>query len=173
MAPTILHRYVSTIRLALRSILIQPPLECHSLDSSTLIRSHPSLTLLRWFFTAGSADTNVYYNNLTTMLFLCERINAPIKPSKVEGPSTSLTFLGIHLNTVTMEASITLEWKQALLFELLQLRYQCKFTKRALNWEAFILLQSFTSWPNLLVEIDRSQYYSKKASPPPTTICRG
>ena len=66
------------------------------------------------------------------MLSLCERINAPIKPSKVEGPSTSLTFLGIHLNTTTMEASITSDRKQALLSELLQLRYQRKCTKRAL-----------------------------------------
>ena len=84
------------------------------------------------FFTAGPADTNVCHNNLTAMLSLCERINAPIKPSKVEGPSTSLTFLGIHLNTTTMEASITSDRKQALLSELLQLRYQRKCTKRAL-----------------------------------------
>jgi len=42
----------------------------------------------------------------------------PIKPSKVEGPSTSLTFLGINLNTLTMEATITMDRKQALLEEL-------------------------------------------------------
>ena len=81
------------------------------------------------FFTAGPADTNVCHNNLTAMLSLCERINAPIKPSKVEGPSTSLTFLGIHLNTTAMEASTTSDRKQALLAELLQLRYQHKCTK--------------------------------------------
>ena len=63
---------------------------------------------------------------------LCERGNAPIKPLKVESPSISLTFLGIHLNTTTMEASITSDWKQALLSKLLQLRYQLKRTKWAL-----------------------------------------
>ena len=58
----------------------------------------------------------------------------PIKPSKVEGPSTLLTFLGIHLNTVTMEASITVDRKQALLQELRSLhdRISKKCTKREL-----------------------------------------
>jgi len=48
------------------------------------------------------------------MLDLCEKINIPIKLSKVEGPTTSLIFLEIHLNTITMEASISEERKSAL-----------------------------------------------------------
>ena len=52
------------------------------------------------------------------MLSICEQINAPVKSSKIEGPSTSITFLGIHLNTDTMEASITAEQKESLLQEL-------------------------------------------------------
>ena len=47
------------------------------------------------------------------MLTLSKTHNVPIKPSKVEGPPTSLTFLGIHLN-----ASIAPERKQSLLQEL-------------------------------------------------------
>ena len=49
--------------------------------------------------------------NLQAMFTLCEKINAPIKMSKVEGSTTTLTFLGIQINTVTMEASITPEKK--------------------------------------------------------------
>ena len=62
------------------------------------------------------------------MLSLCERINAPIKSSKIEGPTTSITFLGIHLDTIAMEASITSERKEALLAELNQMywRHRCK-----------------------------------------------
>ena len=60
------------------------------------------------------------------MLMLCNILNVPIKPSKVEGPTTSLTFLGVHLNTITMEASMyilrTSERKQSLLQELSALR---------------------------------------------------
>ena len=37
------------------------------------------------FFTAGSPDSSECSNNLTTMLSLCEHINAPVKPSKIEG----------------------------------------------------------------------------------------
>jgi len=40
-----------------------------------------------------------------------ENINAPIKLSKVEGPTTSITFLGVHLD---MEASISDGRKQNL-----------------------------------------------------------
>ena len=69
-------------------------------------------------FTAGTADSSTCEENLDAMLALCEKLNVPIKPSKVEGPTTSLTFLGIHLNTTSMEASITSERKQALLQEL-------------------------------------------------------
>ena len=74
------------------------------------------------FCTAGPANSNDCMNNLTAMLSLCNKINAPVKSSKVEGLSTILTFLGILLDTTTMEASITQDQKQALLSELLNLR---------------------------------------------------
>jgi len=52
------------------------------------------------------------------MFTLCENINALMKLSKVEGPTTSLTYLGIHLNSIKMEASISDDRKCALLNEL-------------------------------------------------------
>ena len=61
------------------------------------------------FFTAGPADSPVCERTITAMLTLCDKINASIKMSTVEGPTTSLTFLGIQLNTITMEASILSE----------------------------------------------------------------
>ena len=84
------------------------------------------------FFTAGPADSSTCEENLHAMSALCEKLNVPIKPSKVEGPTTSLTFLGIHLNTTSMEASITSERKQALLQELSSLHARKKCTKREL-----------------------------------------
>ena len=53
-------------------------------------------------------------------------------PCKVEGPTTSLTFLGINLDTISMEANITEEKKQSLLQELSMLQSQHKCTKREL-----------------------------------------
>jgi len=48
------------------------------------------LDYLNDFFTAGRANTDDCKNNLAAMLFLCNKINAPVKSSKVEGLSTSL-----------------------------------------------------------------------------------
>ena len=84
------------------------------------------------FFTAGPGNSQQCLNNLNSMLSLCDTINAPIKSSKVEGPTTSLTFLGIHLNSVTMEASISDERKRTLMDELTQMRRRDKCTKREL-----------------------------------------
>lgn len=66
------------------------------------------------------------------MLALCECINVPIKSSKIEGSSTSISFLEIHLDTITTEASITPECKEALLAELNQLYWYCRCLKREL-----------------------------------------
>ena len=68
------------------------------------------------FLTAGPPDSTICSNNLNSMLSLCEHINAPIKSSKI-GLSTSITFLGIQSDTITVEASITPERKEALLAE--------------------------------------------------------
>ena len=56
------------------------------------------------FLTAGAPESSICNHNLSSMLTLCERIQAPIKSSKIEGPSSSITFLGIHLDTAAMEA---------------------------------------------------------------------
>ena len=66
------------------------------------------------------------------MLSLCHRINAPVKPSKIEGPTTRLTFLGILFDTSTMTASITDDRKQDPVSSLQSLLRQSKCTKRQL-----------------------------------------
>jgi len=57
------------------------------------------------FFTAGPAASQECAHNLDSMLSLCNSINAPVKLSKVEGPTTSIIFLGIHLDSIKMEVS--------------------------------------------------------------------
>ena len=66
------------------------------------------------------------------MLQHCNQIQAPIKSSKIEGPSTSITFLGIQLDTIAMEASITQERRDALLSELNQFYWHRRCTKQEL-----------------------------------------
>ena len=63
------------------------------------------------------------------MLSLCHRINVQVKPSKIEGPTTCLSFLGILIDTFTMTASITDDHKQDLVSSLQSLLQQSKYTK--------------------------------------------
>ena len=84
------------------------------------------------FFTAGPAAPPKCAQHLQSMLVLCDKINAPIKMSKVEGPTTSLTSLGIQLNFITMEADISDDRKTALLEELHYMKHRDKCTKREL-----------------------------------------
>ena len=48
------------------------------------------------------------------MLETCEHLGVPLKVDKLEGPSTSLTFLGITLDTVQMEIQLPPERLEAL-----------------------------------------------------------
>lgn len=70
-------------------------------------------------FIANPANSNIHtclcHQNLSQMLFLCDRIDAPLKTEKVEGPTTHLTFLDIVFVPVAMEASISSEHKASLL----------------------------------------------------------
>jgi len=84
------------------------------------------------FFTAGLPGTTECSDNLQAMLSLCNNISAPVKTSKVEGPSTQLTFLGIVIDTEHMTASISLERKADLLLSIQSLRKKDKCTKHQL-----------------------------------------
>ena len=66
------------------------------------------------------------------MLDLCEHINAPVKSSKIEGPTTRLSFLGIIIDTAKMQASISEDRKQYLLSLLLSFKSHHKCTKQQL-----------------------------------------
>ena len=78
------------------------------------------------FFTAGSPDSTECADNLQSMLSLCATINAPVKSSKIEAPSTRITFLGIVIDTDEMTAGISLERKADLILSIQSLRRKDK-----------------------------------------------
>ena len=84
------------------------------------------------FLTAGPADSDTCYHNLSAMKSLCHAIGAPIKEEKVEGPTTRITFLEIVVDTISMEASISQERKTSLLTAILSFHSLKKCTKRQL-----------------------------------------
>ena len=86
---------------------------------------HHLLHYLDDFLTAGPAYSNTCHHNLSAMKSLCQAIGAPIKEAR-------LTFLGIVLDTVSMEASISVEHKTSLLTAIHSFLTFSKCTKRQL-----------------------------------------
>ena len=59
------------------------------------------------FLTLGPPDTNICQANLESIKHICQLLGVPLALEKVEGPSTQLTFLGIMLDTIRMEARLS------------------------------------------------------------------
>ena len=61
------------------------------------------------FLTVGSPMIEQCKKNLELICAVCEELGIPLKLSKVEGPSTEIIFLGIVLNTVSLEMHLPVE----------------------------------------------------------------
>ena len=66
------------------------------------------------FLTVGKPTSEECRSNLQVMLDMCRHLGVPLKADKLEGPSTSLTFLGISLDMVRMEIQLPPERLEAL-----------------------------------------------------------
>ena len=69
----------------------------------------PFMHYLDDFPTMGVPDASACLQNLQVIKGVCQHMGIPLAVEKVEGPSTSLTFLGIILDTVKMEARLPLD----------------------------------------------------------------
>ena len=58
------------------------------------------------FLIIGPADSPACKQNLNTFIQLCDSLGIPLASEKIEGPSISLSFLGIHLDTAHMEIKL-------------------------------------------------------------------
>ena len=58
------------------------------------------------FLTIGPPLSSACQHNLDTIIRICNYLGVPLALEKVEGPSTSLPFLGIVLDTIKMEARL-------------------------------------------------------------------
>ena len=61
------------------------------------------------FLTLGPPASNICQQNLNIIQKVCTSLGIPLALEKVEGPSTTLTFLGITLDTINMEARLSEE----------------------------------------------------------------
>ena len=55
------------------------------------------------YLTMGPPQSTVCQQNLNIFISLCSELDVPLAAEKLEGPSTSLSFLGIILDTERME----------------------------------------------------------------------
>ena len=58
------------------------------------------------FLLVGSPGTDVCQRALSITLATCEELVVPLAVDKTEGPSTSLSVLGIELNSASMTTSL-------------------------------------------------------------------
>ena len=66
----------------------------------------PPLHYLDDFLTLGPPQSEVCHHNLATLKLLCHRLGVPLALEKLEGPLTSLPFLGIIIDLNHMEARL-------------------------------------------------------------------
>ena len=66
----------------------------------------PVIHYLDDFLTMGPADSATCHNNFAIIQRTCQELGVPLAMEKLEGPSHSLTFLGIELDTICMEARL-------------------------------------------------------------------
>lgn len=80
----------------------------------------------------GSPETQECAEALKIALQLCQRLGVPVSKLKVEGPTTTLAFLGILLDTVTMELRLPVEKLRRLKLTIQQWQLKRSCTKREL-----------------------------------------
>ena len=83
-------------------------------------------------FTVGPASSPVCDNNVKTIVRIASQLGIPLAPNKLEGPTTCLVFLGILINTISMETSLPDDKLHELLVELHSWSSRNKCIKREL-----------------------------------------
>ena len=81
------------------------------------------------FLTLGPPESPTCLRNLETIKGVCCHLGVPLALEKVEGPSQSLTFLGIVLDTRNMEARLPHEKLQRIRDQVATWLVRCKATK--------------------------------------------
>lgn len=84
------------------------------------------------YFLAGPPGSSSCADHLQSFLETCDKLGVPIAMDKVEGPTTTLTFLGLELNSRTKQISLPPDKLNDILTELQVWLHRRKATKRQL-----------------------------------------
>ena len=100
-----------------------------------ILRNHGITHVIHYlddFLIAGRPESSNCEQALTNMLQICQHLGFPIAEKKIEGPATTLTFLGILIDTVKLEMRLPEEKLASLKTLLQQWQTKRKTTKREL-----------------------------------------
>ena len=92
------------------------------------------------FLLAGRANTNECENLMACYSAMCEQFGVPLAPEKTIGPDTTLTFLGLEIDTFEMSVRIPAEKLDKLSLELENLSSKKKTTLKQLQSLTGILI---------------------------------
>ena len=84
------------------------------------------------FFIARPPESTQCATNLHQFMQVCDSLGIPVAMDKVEGPATTLTFLGLELDSVHQQIRLPPEKLEEILTELHDWSSRSKATKRAL-----------------------------------------
>ena len=84
------------------------------------------------YLIGGPPSSAECHTSLRTMLSVCEQLGFLIAEEKIDGPTTSITFLGIQIDSIKRELRLPLDKLQALRTELTRWLQTRKTTKRSL-----------------------------------------
>ena len=82
------------------------------------------------FLTMGHPTSNCCQSNLDILIHTCKELGVPLAMEKLEGPSTTLTFLGVEIDTSKMEIKLPGEKLHRIRQELSTWMGKKKATKR-------------------------------------------
>ncbi|XP_062618317.1 uncharacterized protein LOC134279921 [Saccostrea cucullata] len=91
------------------------------------------LHILDDFLFIGPPNSAICHSSLKQFLSMCDVLGIPIKSEKTEGPSTTMVFLGIELDTIKMEARLPQEKIQKIKLALDSAKKCKKITLRKLQ----------------------------------------
>ena len=81
------------------------------------------------FLTMGPPESPTCQSNLDILTTTCEELGVPLAMEKLEGPSTTLTFLGVEIDTAKMEIRLPDDKLQRIRQELVTWMGKKKATK--------------------------------------------
>ena len=113
-----------------------------------------SLHYLDDFLTMGPASSTTCQKNLATFQHVCQELGIPLAVEKIEGPATSLTFLGIILDTSRMEIRLPNDKLQRIQKELSSWLEKKRLQKRNSipRWLIATCYQGGQMWQNFCIK---------------------